>query len=186
MCVIQQLFRGHGKLVRNYLNGEFGSLEELSPEIPSLLYAIDRYQFKDKHFQYLEEYDYLIANRYIQSNIGFQGAKFQDPRERAKFIRWMLHVESRNIQPDSVVFLDVNTDQSKKNLDNRNILEGKKNEKDIHEENIDYMKKVRDTYLEYGKKNNWTILNCMDTKKKEIKTIDEIHNMIKDCLFKKN
>ena len=165
-------------MVRNYLNGKYGSLDEVPPEIATLFYAIDRYQFKDDHFRYLKEYDYILANRYIQSNIGFQGAKFSDPKERDEFIDWMIPVEKRNLQPDSVIFLDVNTDQSKKNLENRNNLEGPKNEKDIHESNLDYMEKVRQTYLEYGRKHDWKILDCMKKDRTEIKTIEKIHKMI--------
>ena len=36
-----------GELVAKYLRGEYGSLAEVPPEIPCLLYALDRYQKSD-------------------------------------------------------------------------------------------------------------------------------------------
>ena len=172
-----------GQLVRNYLNGEYGSLDSVPPEVAALLYALDRYQFIDSHFRDCQSYDYILANRYIQSNIGFQGAKFPDRKKREEFIRWMLKVEERNIQPDIVVFLDVEEGHSEKNLIKRDKEEGRKNINDIHETDRIYMDLVRDTYLEYGKANGWIILDCMDKENNAIKTIEDIHRMVLDSIL---
>ena len=171
-----------GKLVRNYLNGEYGSLDDVPPEVASLLYALDRYQFIDEHFKASKDNDYILANRYIQSNISFQGAKFSDPKKRKEFIDWMVRVEERNLQPDLVIFLDVQMEQSDKNLNKRNLKEGRKNKNDIHEGDMSYMDKVRQMYLEYGKANGWVILDCMDHHTKEMKGILEIQEMIIDTI----
>ena len=50
-----------GKLVGNYLRGEYGKLDELPPEIPCLLYALDRYQFKDQLIWDLKNDVYYVA-----------------------------------------------------------------------------------------------------------------------------
>ena len=167
-----------GQLVRDYLNGEYGSLDTVPPEVAALLYALDRYQFIDDHFKDRQNYDYILANRYIQSNIGFQGAKISDKKKREEFIDWMLKVEERNLQPNIVVFLDVEENHSKKNLIKRDKEEGRKNINDIHEADRSYMESVRQAYLEYGKEHGWIILDCMDRENNTIKTIEEIHQII--------
>jgi dTMP kinase len=171
-----------GQLVRNYLNGEYGSLENVPPECASLLYAIDRYQFKNQNLQDYSNYDYILSNRYIESNIGFQGAKFQTKEERLEFIKWLLNVESRNLQSDKIIFLDLDKNESRKNLNKRDNRIGRKNINDIHESDLNYMEQVRQTYLEYSSleenQSKWVVLNCMDNQTNTIKSIQQIHNMI--------
>ena len=104
------------------------------------------------------------------------------PKKRKEFIDWMVRVEERNLQPDLVIFLDVHREQSDKNLNKRNLKEGRKNKNDIHEGDMSYMDKVRQMYLEYGNANGWVILDCMDHHTKEMKGILEIQEMIIDTI----
>ena len=83
-----------GEMVARYLRGEFGPRDKVSPELASLLYIADRYQFKDELFEKLRKGKILIANRYLQSNMGFQGAKLSG-EARNTFIKWLDEVESR-------------------------------------------------------------------------------------------
>ena len=53
-----------GALVGKYLRGEFGKLDEIPPEIPCLLYALDRYQVRNQMLQDLLGGVYYIADRY--------------------------------------------------------------------------------------------------------------------------
>jgi len=59
-----------GSLVAKYLRGEYGSLESVPPEIPSLLYALDRFQVKDELTTGLASGKWFVADRYTQSNLG--------------------------------------------------------------------------------------------------------------------
>jgi dTMP kinase len=72
-----------GEMVARYLRGEFGKLNEVPPEVASLLYTIDRYQFKDALFKKLGEGKILVTDRYLQSNIAYQGAKFSGEEKRS-------------------------------------------------------------------------------------------------------
>jgi thymidylate kinase len=60
----------------------------------------------------------------------------------------------------------------------QDYLKGKS--KDIHEEDKEYQEKVRQTYLEEGKKEGWMIIKCAEKQNKEwkVRTIEEIHNEI--------
>lgn len=169
-----------GEMVARYLRGEFGTIDELEVEVPALLYAIDRYQFKNEMFADLKKGNILIANRYLQSNIGFQGAKFES-NEKKEFINWIKKVEGRLPQANLIIFLDMPTEAALSLLENRedkDYLKGKK--KDIHEENKTYQEKVRETYLEEGAKENWLIIKCADRVNGnwKIKTKEDIHSEI--------
>ena len=166
-----------GKLVSGYLRGDFGDLNAMSPEIPALLYAIDRYQVKDRMFKELEEGRIIVCNRYTESNIGFQGAKFDNKEERKRFLEWLTRVESRLPKADLVVFLDVPLEVSwelVKKKKEREYLKGE--ERDIHERNVEYQDKVRNVYLEYGNENGWQIIKCVN--EKGLRSIEDINEEI--------
>lgn len=169
-----------GSLVAKYLRGEYGPLEAIPPEIPSLLFALDRYQFKDGLFHSLGEGKVIIANRYTQSNIGFQGAKLQ-PEERADFIRWIEAVESRLPRADIVIFLDMPPDSAHNlgHAQRRDYLKGKKC--DIHERDVEYQKRVREAYLQIARKEKWQVISCVD-EKGSLKKPSQIHGEIWDKL----
>lgn len=165
-----------GELVSRYLKGEFGSKEEIGPEIGSLFYAIDRYQFKDKIQKKLEEGVTVILDRYIASNI-YQAAKAEG-EERFVLWEWIKGVESRLPQPDIVIFLDVPPEVTTKlfaKRDIKNILI-EKGGKDIHEADMAYQEKVRKLYLEVAKREGWIVIECC--KDGELRTREDIHEEI--------
>ena len=166
-----------GGLVSKYLRGEFGKLNELTPEVPSLLYGIDRYHFKDRFNNYLKEGKIIVLDRYWFSNVGHQGSKFEG-QERKEFVKWLELVDSRMPQADIVVFLDIPVEVSTellKQREEKEYLQGKKG--DIHEEDTEHLKKTRDSYLEFAEtQNNWIIVNC--TEQEKLRPIQDIHNEI--------
>lgn len=173
-----------GIVVKWYLEGKFGTLSEVPPELAVLVYAIDRYQFAKENKKALEEGKILISNRYTQSNIGHQASKFKN-KEREKFIRWIKEVESRMPQPDIIIYLDLPIEISLKLKRSRDEAKGAK-EKDIHEKDIEHLKNARECYLETGKKEGWIIINCFDELKKDIKDKEEIHREILKKLRERN
>ena len=141
-----------GVFVSKYLRGDFGSKESISPEIGSLFYSLDRYQFQKELEEKLKAGINIIADRYTASNI-FQAAKLDDD-ERFKVWEWIKAVDSRIPQPDMTIVLHVPTKVSKKisaNKEQKNELMGK-NQVDIHEADPEYQEKVRKTYLEIAER----------------------------------
>lgn len=170
----------YGEMVARFLRGELGPRNKLPPELVSLLYAADRYQFKDKLFEKLKEGKILIANRYLQSSIAFQGAKFKG-EARNTFVKWLDEVESRLPQADIIIFLDMPPEVARK-------LRGKRDKKKyltkrakwikrvrVPEEDIRYQRKVRETYLQIAKKEGWIVINCCRNGNKILRTPQEIH-----------
>lgn len=173
-----------GTVVKWYLEGKFGTLEEVLPEVACLTYALDRYQFARENKKALNEGKMLVANRYTQSNIGHQGGKFKG-EERVKFIDWIEKVESRMPQPDTVIYLDLPVEISQKLKEKRGDNKGAKS-KDIHERSIQHLKDTIECYLETAKRKGWIIIDCKQKAKDDIRSIEDIHSEIIEKLKKVN
>ncbi len=165
-----------GALVGKYLRGEFGSMVELPVEIPTLLYALDRYYVRDDIEESLEE-NIVLLNRYTPSNTCFQGAKLKG-KDRDKFIKWVGAVEARLPRPDLVLFLDVPRYIARNligNKDLRKYLNGKK--QDIHEKNDPYQEEVESLYRRLVReRKNWIGIKCVEYDL--LLKVEEIHDKI--------
>lgn len=148
----------YGDLIARFLRGDFGSNDEVHPQLVALLFALDRSDAAKDIRQWLSDGYCVILDRYVYSNIGFQCAKLTNSKEAAELRDWIFNYEYNicNIpKPDLNLFLDVPVDfvdeQLKRNRcgSDRNYLEGKS---DIHEASIAFQMKVRATYLEQCEK----------------------------------
>jgi len=165
-----------GQTVKWYLEGKFGTLEQVPPEVACLCYALDRYQFAKENYQALKEGKILVSNRYTQSNIGHQAGKLKG-KERLELIKWINQVESRMPQPDNVIYLDLPVEISQKLKQSREGTKGA-GAKDIHEASIQHLKDTRECYLETAKREGWIIIDCKQKNADEIRTVEEIHKEI--------
>ncbi len=160
-----------GELIARFLRGEFGKNNEVDPYIVALLYAGDRQHAKNMVQKYLDDNNFVIIDRYVYSNIGFQCAKIEDADEKEKLKNWILSLEYEHFKipkPDISLFLDVPLNFTKKKLtesrtgNDRDYLNGKS---DIHEESIDFQSKVRDVYIGLVSEDaNFNIINCSNNK----------------------
>jgi dTMP kinase len=176
-----------GIFVAKYLKGDFGSKEEITPEIGSLFYSLDRHQFQKEIEEKLKAGITIIADRYTASNI-FQAAKLEG-NKRFEIWEWIKDIDRRLPQPHATIILDVPTKISKNLFLNREkknkLLE---DEKDIHEADMDYQEKVRRAYLDIAEKEGWIVINCFQEKNGEIEFFspEKIHNEIHEKLKELN
>src|SRR5579863_9355114 len=77
-----------GKLVAQFLNGEFGRLASVDPHFSALLYAGDRLESKPAIESALASGKTLLADHYIGSNLAHQGARVS-PDKRPEFLAWL-------------------------------------------------------------------------------------------------
>ncbi|MFC1711306.1 hypothetical protein ACFLZ1_01835 [Patescibacteria group bacterium] len=158
----------HGKTVGRFLNGEFGKLEDVSPYLSSLAYALDRLTSKNEILDWLDDNHIVVADRYITSSFAHQGAKLAD-KDRSKFISWLYDMEykqHRMPKENIVIFLYVPPEISDKLIlkKAKKYKHGRK--KDI-EEGLNYQKKVFKLYLKLCKKyKHWVAIKCVDNKGK--------------------
>ena len=156
-----------GKMIADYLNEKFGDVNESDPYLISLLYAGDRLEAAEHIRHDLNQGKIVIANRYTQSNMGFQAAKIKNPTEKKVFLEWLEELEFGifNIpKPDTVIYLFAPYSISKQMLDKRWSEKNKGKKQDIHERNVGYLNKVEKEYLELAKNNpEWRTIICADS-----------------------
>ena len=166
----------HGLPVEKYLKGEFGNPSEVSPYFANSLYAVDRAivwntELKEKY----EQGHIILLDRYTTSSLVYQSALIEDEEEKKKFIDYITDFEYNKIgikEPDNVIFLyapfDLVTKMRAKRLQNDGV------QNDIHERDINYMKKVYESALFVADYLSWDRVNCNDGDK--MRSIEDIHD----------
>jgi dTMP kinase len=178
-----------GKLIGRFLRGDFGDIQDVDPYLVALLYAADRKDAAGMIRQWLSEGYIVLLDRYVYSNIAFQCAKVTEENEREDLRKWILGLEyeCHNIpRPDLNILLDVPFSFTKKNLQgnrsggsDRDYLKGNR---DIHEEDLEFQKRVRDMYFRQASMcDDLAIINCLDNKGNML-SADLIFNSIKKIL----
>ena len=156
-----------GELIARFLRGEFGSLNEVDPYLVALLFAGDRKDAAGLIRSWLDNKKIVLLDRYTYSNIAYQCAKLDKQDDRDKLMRWIISLEFSHFaipRPDLSFFLDVPFTFTEKKLlsarsgNDRNYLKGSS---DIHEESINFQKKVREVYLGIAKSDErMIVVNC--------------------------
>lgn len=196
--VVTMDFPQYGKtffaeMVTKYLKGEFGSADSVSPYLASLLYAGDRWEFKEQINAWLREGKIIVSNRYVCDNMAHQGGKISCLTEKEKFFQWLDKLEHQVFavpRADLNILLLVPVETACRLVEKkeqRSYLAGEK--KDIHEENINHMRYAQKTFLEIANgKDNWITIDC--TKNGELLSeqviADKVWLTVKHRLVKKN
>lgn len=164
-----------GKPVEKYLEGIYGNPNELSPYFINSLYAIDRaITWKEEMQSKYEKGDIILLDRYNTSSIIYQASIIENVEERKKFIDYICDFEYNKLEigiPDKVIFLYAPFELTTKIRNERKENDGIVN--DIHESNLDYMKKVYDNAMFVADYLNWDMVKCYEEDK--MKSIEEIH-----------
>ncbi|MBI2546641.1 deoxynucleoside kinase [Candidatus Woesearchaeota archaeon] len=145
----------YGKLIKRYLDGEFGNVEAVSPYLIGVIYALDRLEMRDAIIKELESGSVALLDRYVASNKAYMAAKLPQ-KERDKFLHWLDELDfKKHAMPreDKVLFLDVPVSVT------RELMQGKK--RDIHEQNSAYLEEVWKIYLELAKQERWEVIPCV-------------------------
>lgn len=153
--------------VEQYLTGKYGTWKEVGPFKASFFYALDRFAAAQKIRKWLNQGKIVVANRYVASNLGHQGVKLADKKQRYNFFRWVEDLEYRILgipKPDINFFLHMPADVAYKLIANkakRKYLHGKK--RDIHEGDISYLKQAEKIYLEVIKlfPKDYLLIECV-------------------------
>jgi dTMP kinase len=166
-----------GELIARFLRGEFGSLNEVSPWLVSMLYAGDRKDAAGQIRNWLNEGKIVLLDRYTYSNLAYQCAKVSDPAEQEKLMKWIIDLEFSHFnipEPGLNIFLDVpfsftaNKLSSSREGNDRNYLNGNL---DIHENSLDFQKNVREMYLKVARSDKrLCVLSCSDSDGNMLKT----------------
>lgn len=173
-------------LIRMYLGGSFGSHpEDVNAYTASTFYAVDRFaSYREAWGDIYNAGGLIISDRYTTSNAVHQASK-EPEQDREKFFAWLYDLEYRHMGlpvPDLVLYLDVPTELTGQMLRRRE--HDTHTHADIHEQNMDYLRRCRATGLQAAKYYGWTVIAC--AKDGKMRSIDDIHNEIflrvQECL----
>ena len=174
-----------GRLVELYLSGQLGDKKAISPYEINSYYAIDRaITWRNELNQIYEKGGIVLLDRYTTSSLIYQSAFITDPIEKKKFIDYVSDFEYNKLllpQPTKVIYLhgdfDLITDLRNKRQTNEGILN------DIHENDLEYLKKVYESSLFVANYLNWDKIEC--TKNNELRTSEDIHEEVYNLIKKR-
>lgn len=153
--------------ISRYLNGEFGGLDHVAPELAALLYAGDRFTTRDELIEACAENDLVICDRYVSSNLAHQAAKLPADKREA-FIHWLTEIEHGVYglpKADLTLFLDVPSNVSQKLIHERGKRAYTEEQADIHERAEDYLARCHEIFLQLAEKHvggPWARVVCTD------------------------
>ena len=173
-------------IISMFLKGDLGKNDEVDPLFVANIYAMDRYKYKTQLVVDLDSYDYVILDRYVFSNMTFQGAKYNTEEKRFSIVKWIDDFEFRFLQlpyPDVIIYFDLPIDVIKDRLvgregEDRDYLEGKQ---DIHEADLTFQSRVRKIYLGLDEMDNYNIVNCIG-QNNEVLTPENLFDTYKELI----
>jgi dTMP kinase len=153
-----------GKMVGQFLNGDFGALETVDPHFSALLYAGDRFEAKFRLETALNQGKIVLADRYIGSNLAHQTARVRD-EDRPAFIDWIEHLEYNiyNLPREALVlYLRVPPRQAQELVARKSARSYTKNKQDILEASLRHLEDAAAMYDELSRRPNWATIPCFD------------------------
>lgn len=135
--------------VKEYLNGKYGSADEVGPYTASLFYALDRYESGPAIQEALDAGKVVIANRFTGSNMAHQGTKFDNTEERKGYFLWLDAIEFQMLnipRPDLSLVLRVPADIAQSLVDKKGERDYTDKKRDIHEADLNHLKKSVEVY----------------------------------------
>lgn len=169
------------KWIAEYLKGKLGELSEVHPLFAGTLFALDRFESKNQIMHSLNGHDLVIMDRYVASNLAYQGARVANG-DRTRFVDLLLKLEYEIYglpRPDLTLFLDMPVAFSERLIIGRGTRAYTKEDRiltemaerfgipperyDIHEENTEYLHAVHQMYYQLVRSNDMyphEVINC--------------------------
>ena len=135
-----------GQVIRKYLTNQI----ELTPKAFELLLAADKVNCTDKLKALLEQYDFILIDRYVHSQVayGLQNATFG----------YLSILLTGVVFPDHVIYMDVDVNTSMSR-------QGEHGDNDKYESNAELLKAVKGNYdmMYYMKKDLFARVNANES-----------------------
>lgn len=147
----------------------------VDPKVASLYFAADRRYNIGKINDMLAQGTHVILDRYVYSNMGHQGGKILDTKERMNMYAWLDVLEFKLLElpkPDIELFLHMPYDKAI-------ILKKSRPESsDQHESDVNHLIHAEKAYIELANNYKWKTIECNDGDR--IKGIEEIQKEVFD------
>jgi thymidylate kinase/thymidylate synthase ThyX len=167
--------------VRQYLNGKYGTADEVGPYTGSLFFSLDRYEAAAKIQAALDEGKVVLANRFTGSNMAHQGTKFAHSEERRGYFIWLDNLEFQMLgipRPDKSVVLRVPAEIAQNLVDQKGKRSYTDKKRDIHEADLNHLKKSVEVYDDLCQlfPKDFLRLDCVRSGK--LMTIEKVSDML--------
>ncbi len=166
-----------GGLIGECLRGLHGGFMELDARIASVLYAVDRFESKQKIERWLKEGCIVVLDRYVSSNQIHQGGKILNNSQRKEFLQWIEGLEYGVLglpKPNKTVFLHVPV------LVSRDMIQEK--DRDMAEKNRVYQDRSSRCARWLAKRYGWVTIQCV--RRGVLRPVEEISEEIYSSIFK--
>jgi len=174
----------HG--IADFLNGRFGSLDQVDPFLVSLLYAGDRLESRDWILELSMNHDVLVLDRYVPSNMAHQGSK-RTGAEREELLQWINKIEYEIYQlprPDLVLWLDLPVHLAHERIAAKKPRNYTEATTDLQESDLNHLAQTRQVY-EFLAENqpNWHAIPTVEHERQF--NIEEISRRISEIVLDK-
>jgi len=150
--------------VEKYLNWWYW--ENVSAKQASMFYALDRFDSKESLEKDLQEYDYILSDRYVSANMIHQWWKISDSSKREDFLNWIYDLEYNILalpKPDITIFLNISVKNSQtliETRENKDYIQSD-SQKDIHEWDLDHLESAKNVVSQVvSMQENFESINC--------------------------
>jgi dTMP kinase len=153
--------------IADYLNGKLGDLHSVAPQFAALLYAGDRLETLPLIKQLNAAHDLLVCDRYVPSNLAYQGAKVPADRRQA-FVDWITRIEYEVYgvpRADLNIFLDVPVATAVELIARKKPRSYTEKAADLHEADTAYLNACRGVYVDLAQQQTggkWVIIPCVN------------------------
>lgn len=164
-----------GKMIAHYLNGEFGSLKNVDAHFSALLFAGDRLENKKHLESLLDEGKFVLADRYIASNLAHQAARVPSSRQR-QFQAWLKRLEYeiyRLPTEDLVIYLKIPPARAQQLIQRKRARKYTRRRRDLQEASSRHLEGAAQIFDRLARQTNWSTVNCMESGK--VRPPEEIH-----------
>lgn len=165
-----------GRMVAQFLNGEFGPLEAVDPHFTAMLYAGDRFEARPRMEAALAAGSLVLADRYIASNLAHQTARA--PREkRPAFLAWIEHLEYNLYalpRETRVIYLRVPPAQAHALVAQKSARDYTSARRDLQEASLRHLEEAASIYDDLSSRPNWVRIECYDAARAAMRPPEEI------------
>lgn len=153
--------------IADYLNGKYGSLSTVPPQLAALLYAGDRFAAKAELDEAVRSHDVVVCDRYAASNLAHQGSRLPDD-QRPEFIRWLSDIEYTVYaipRADLTLLLDIPVDIASALVLKKKPRGYTEAAADLHERDSEYLFRSHLVYQHLAKHHiggTWRKISCCD------------------------
>jgi dTMP kinase len=165
-----------GKMVGQFLNGEFGNLGSIDVHLTALLYAGDRFEAKPRLTAALDEGKIVLVDRYIASNLAHQTARVS-PDKRNEFLAWIEHLEYTIYglpRENLVLYLRLPAVEAQALVAKKSARSYTTAKQDILEASLKHLEEAAQMYDSLSRRASWATVECFDSSRNTMRRPDAI------------